>query len=278
MRKGNGMSLRPSKGNATAGTFRAAILLVVGVLVGASAALASALAQNADPAPNTDAVPKRVLIYSDSNAWGWVPTESGFPTVRLSDDERFGGVLERELGDGYEVVVDGLNNRTTDLDDFQDWGNVPARAFNGAAELPEAIARELPLDLVVVMLGTNDAKAQFERSADEIAEAAVGLGKVVANSTGVATEYAAPKVLVVAPPPIGTMNHEGIAQFYAGGDAKSATFKDAFEAAGKAAGVPVFSADDAMGTSDGFDGVHFSTEDHRQLGAALAPVVRELIE
>ena len=146
----------------------AAVVLSTAVLSTTSLFVPAALAQEADAAL------KRVLIYSDSNAWGWVPTENGFPTVRLPDDQRFGGVLERELGEGYEIVVDGLNNRTTDLDDPQDWGNVPASAFNGAAKLPGAIARELPLDLVIVMLGTNDTKAQFERSADEIAEAAVG--------------------------------------------------------------------------------------------------------
>lgn len=42
--------------------------------------------------------------------------EDDFRTNRLSDDERFAGVLETELGDGYEVVVDGVGSRTTDLD------------------------------------------------------------------------------------------------------------------------------------------------------------------
>lgn len=121
-------------------------------------ALVAATALMASPVPAQDAAgaePARILIYSGSNAWGWVPTEAGFPTVRLPDDRRFGGVLQDALGDGHEVVVDGLNNRTTDLDDPQNLGNVPRRAFNGAAELPETIARELPLDLVVVMLGTT---------------------------------------------------------------------------------------------------------------------------
>lgn len=198
--------------------------------------------------------------------------------MRLPDDQRFGGLLEGLLGEGYEVVVDGLNNRTTNLDDPQVWGNVPGSAFNGASELPEAIARELPLDLVVVMLGTNDAKAQFDRSAEEIAEAAIGLAEIVVNSTGVATEYAAPEVLVVAPPPFGPMNHDVIAQFYASGDEKSARFAETFAAAGEEAGVPVFAAVDAMGSSDGFDGIHFTAEDHQQLSEALAAAVLDLLE
>ena len=251
-------------------------LAVATIIVGsaiAQGAMAQEVSEGADPNQS-----KRILIYSDSNAWGWVPTEDGFPTVRLPDERRFGGVLDAALGDGFDVVVDGLNNRTTDLDDPQDWGNVPGRAFNGAAELPEVIASELPLDLVVVMFGTNDAKAQFGRTAEEIAAAAMGVAEIASQSTGVATAYAAPRVLVVAPPPIGSMNHEGIAHFFAGADAKSARFAEAFRAAGEDAGVPVFAAADAMGSSDGYDGVHFTPEDHRQLGEGLAPVVRAMLE
>ena len=248
-------------------------MLTTLALAGTTLLAAPVAAQHVAEAGST-----RILIYSDSNGWGWVPTEAGFPTVRLPDDQRFAGVLANALGDGYEVVVDGLNNRTTNIDDPQDWGNVPGSAFNGAAELPEAIAQELPLDLVVVMLGTNDAKAQFERSAEEIADAAIGLAEIVMVSTGVATEYAAPEVLIVAPPPFGPMNHDGIAQFYVGGAEKSARFAEAFAAAGEDASVPVFSAADAMGSSDGFDGIHFTAEDHQQLGTALAATVRELLE
>lgn len=237
--------------------------------LGLAAAATAAIAQNADP--------KRVLVYGDSNTWGWKPTENAFPTTRYSDGERFAGVLQNALGPDYEIVVDGLNNRTTDLNDPQDWGNVPMRSFNGAADLPAAIARELPLDLVVVMLGTNDVKAQFERTPQDVAEAAMKVARIATESQGVATEYAAPKVLVVTPPPFGTFNLEPFAQFYAGGDAKSAQFADAFAAAGTAASVEVFDAGSAMGATDGIDGVHFTAEDHKQLGEALASVVKEAV-
>ena len=242
-----------------------------------AAAGAVALGLAAGVATAQEAAPKRVLVYGDSNTWGWIPTEQAFPTTRYPNDVRFAGVLQAALGEGFEVVVDGLNNRTTDLDDPQDWGNVPMRSFNGAADLPAAIGRELPLDLVVVMLGTNDVKAQFERSAEDVAAGAIRVARIAAESQGVATEYAAPRVLVVAPPPFGAFGLEPFAQFYAGGDAKSAAFAEAFASAGAAEGVPIFDAGSAMGTTDGIDGVHFSEEDHRSLGEALAPVVRDLL-
>lgn len=80
--------------------------------IGLTAAMAlSALAQEE---------PVRILVYGDSNTWGWVPTETGYPTVRYPDEVRFAGVMEAALGDGFEVVVDGLSNRTTNTDDVMD--------------------------------------------------------------------------------------------------------------------------------------------------------------
>ena len=186
--------------------------------------------------------------------------------------------MEAALGDGWRVVVDGLNNRLTDIPDPQDWGTAPARDFDGTAGIGAAVAREMPLDLVIVMLGTNDAKAGFDRDATRIAEGAMTVARIAAESTGVATTYAAPRVLVVAPPPFDPFGVEGIGQFHAGGDVNSAGFAAAFAEAGASAGIPVFDAGAAMGTSDGIDGVHSSAEDHVLLGTALAIEVRALLE
>ena len=99
----------------------------------------------------------RVLVYGDSNTWGWKACSDGFPTIRLSPSQRWAGLLGQYLGTGYEVEEDGLNLRTTDLDDPVGWGGqLVARDYNGAASLPTALARHAPLDLVVLALGQND--------------------------------------------------------------------------------------------------------------------------
>lgn len=192
------------------------------------------------------------------------------------DGVRFAGVMQAALGDGFEVVVDGLSNRTTNTDDFMDWGNVDAGALNGAAHLPAAIAHEMPLDLVVLMLGTNDLKAGFDRSPDDIARGALAAQSALA-STGIATEYPAPRVVVVTPPPLGTMNHPGIAEFLVGGPDKSRDLDRAFETAFGTGDVVLLRASDMMGATDGFDGVHFTPDDHSQLGRALADEVRTIV-
>lgn len=226
--------------------------------------------------------PVRILVYGDSNTWGWMPTENGFPTVRYPDEVRFAGVMQDALGDGFEVVVDGLSNRTTNTDDVMDWGNVLAGELNGAARLPAAIATEMPLDLVVLLLGTNDLKADYDRTPDDVARGALDAAQAALASTGIATEYPSPQVVVVTPPPLGAMNHPGIAEFFVGGLEKSLALDEAFQATLGAEDVGVedvvlLRASEMMGATDGFDGVHFTPEDHAQLGRVLADEVRTII-
>ena len=84
-------------------------------LLGATAALAlfaGALTANA-----ATTATKRVMLYGDSNTWGFIPIKEGAPSTRYPADVRWPGVLQAKLGDDYEVVVEALNGRTTDLDD-----------------------------------------------------------------------------------------------------------------------------------------------------------------
>src|SRR3954451_1636747 len=167
-------------------------------LLGTAAVLglfASALTTAAETAAAADTATKRIMLYGDSNTWGFIPIKEGAPSTRYPADVRWPGVLQAKLGNGYEVVVEALNGRTTDLAD-PTVPQVSGAGLDGAAYLPAAIASHVPLDLVVIMLGTNDLKAMFKRSPLGIA---LGVGKLVdlVQAAGeVGTNYPAPKVLV----------------------------------------------------------------------------------
>lgn len=236
-----------------------AMALCAGLLGGASA--------HADEA-------KRILVFGDSNSWGWKAKLEAFPVERFGDDERWAGVMAKALGEDYTVIVDGLSGRTTDLDFGQDLGALAAEDFNGAKDLPEVLAKNLPLDLVVVMLGTNDAQAQFDRNADQVAQGAMHLVDIVRNiNGGVLTTYGTPKVLLVTPPPMGDISKTPLSANVAGGVEISRQFADAFDRAAKLANVPVFDAGSVIGTS-GVDGIHFTAEEHAILGKAVAKQIQ----
>ena len=135
---------------------------------------------------------KTVLCYGDSNTFGHATVPR--PDGRYGVDERWPGVLRKELGRDWLVIEEGLGGRTTVRDD-----PVEGAEKNGKTYLLPCLLSHRPIDIVVVMLGTNDLKARFNNSAWEIAQ---GIGVLVDMIRGSATgpNNRAPDVLVVCPP------------------------------------------------------------------------------
>lgn len=220
---------------------------------------------------------KNILVYGDSNVWGWIGVEEAFPSRRYRNDERWPGIMAAELGDEYHVSVDGLAVRSTNMDDAVDWNNIEAEMFNGAKLLPAAIAREMPLDLLIIALGTNDLKAETARSAADIAEAIVALARVANESAGgVAYHYQAPQVILVSPVPVNDMPHPDFAAMFEGAKQKSELLGEALKAAADKAGIAMFDAGMVVGSAKGVDGLHIDVDQHKKLGMEIARFVRTL--
>tara|TARA_R110002094_G_scaffold195137_3_gene168263 strand:- start:2055 stop:2717 length:663 start_codon:yes stop_codon:yes gene_type:complete len=217
------------------------------------------------------ATKKSVMCFGDSLTWGWIPVVEGAPTYRYPFEERWTGVMAAELGDGYQIIEEGLSARTTSVDDPND------PRLNGSAYLPSALASHLPLDLVIVMLGTNDTKSFFGRTPYEIANGMAKLvGQIAGCAGGVGTPYPAPKTLVVAPPPLTEMSHPFFQGMFGGGHEKSAELSEQYRAMADFMKVEFFNAGDVVST-DGCDGIHFTVKNNRALGFALSKKVTEIL-
>ncbi|MCP2625853.1 SGNH/GDSL hydrolase family protein [Mycolicibacterium smegmatis] len=214
---------------------------------------------------------KRILCFGDSLTWGWVPVEDGAPTERFAPDVRWTGVLAQQLGADFEVIEEGLSARTTNIDDPTD------PRLNGASYLPSCLATHLPLDLVIIMLGTNDTKAYFRRTPLDIALGmSVLVTQVLTSAGGVGTTYPAPKVLVVSPPPLTPTPHPWFQLIFEGGEQKTTELARVYSALASFMKVPFFDAGSVIST-DGVDGIHFTEANNRDLGVALAEQVRSLL-
>jgi lysophospholipase L1-like esterase len=207
---------------------------------------------------------RQVLCYGDSNTWGCVPLEDSEDPVRFPRAERWTGVLQDELGPGYRIIDEGLNGRTTTRDDDAE----PYR--NGLAFLLPTLETHHPLDLVIVMLGTNDLKRRFDASPADIAAGAGELVDVIRNSP-FGPKGRAPEVLLICPPPIRHLRR--FADDFAGAVEKSLQLVSEFRGIADERSCALLDAGEYASGSD-TDGVHLDRAAHSSLGKAVAARVK----
>ena len=135
---------------------------------------------------------KRILCFGDSLTWGYEPKEG----VRLDSDSRWTGVLNSLTGDECIVIEEGQNGRTIATDDPEEGEK------NGMLYLVPCLESQSPLDVMVLMLGTNNLKRKFGYDASDIAsEMSRFLQKVIAHNN--AKLEGKMKILLVSPPLVG---------------------------------------------------------------------------
>lgn len=216
---------------------------------------------------NTNPSAIRVLCYGDSNVWGQKPDKTG----RYAADVRWTGRLQSLLGGNYYIVEEGLGSRTTDLD----YDRKPGR--NGKTYLVPCLGSHTPLDIVILMLGTNDLKIEYSRSANDIARAISGLVDDV-------RQYAqdrngnAPKIVLVSPILI---NEQApcFYEFYTGYYDEKA-MRESHKLAAAILGVAEQEGcafiDAASVAKPGEDGIHLAEESQAPLAELLKPVILKL--
>lgn len=233
---------------------------------------ATSLSAGLTAAQGQEASVRRVLAFGDSNTWGWAATENGIPTQRLPFDERWTGRLAATLGDSFVVIENGLNLRTTDLDDpTGGGGQLTPQDYNGIATLPGVLAANAPLDHVIIALGQNDLQAQYNRSPNEIAASIGSLVATVRRSAGeIGTTYPAPDVIVLAPIPLGKSLHPDFTDGWRGAQTKSQGLAAAIQSEGARAGFTVIDVSAETRPIEGIDGLHFSVRQHSVIADTLA--------
>lgn len=209
---------------------------------------------------------KRILCYGDSNTWGYIPGIAD----RYPDDVRWTGVLRNLLGEGYTVLEDGINGRTTVYD--QEW----ATGRNGRKGLDYALQAQKPLDLIVIMLGTNDvgmvSADKLPLGIHEVARAAKNADAIINVSRPIFRS--APRVLLIAPPPLNKNYDEqnGTSGKYEA----SLHFPEICKAVADDLGIDYL--DGSLYGEVGLIDCHMTEKGHRQLGEAVAEKVREILK
>ena len=205
-----------------------------------------------------------IVCFGDSNTWGYSIERASDPVPRLPLQGRWVSVMARTLGPAHIVIAEGLPGRTTMFDD-----PIAGEHLNGRRLLRACLESHKPVNVVVVLLGTNDLKRLYSASVWEIAEGAGTLLDVTAQS-GCGPGGSAPHALLVAPPPTRVTGLGApFEHILEGADAKSRRFDEAFSAVAADRGVAYLNAGDVIESSP-VDGVHWSPEAHALIGHAIA--------
>ena len=209
---------------------------------------------------------KTILCYGDSNTYGYIP-ETG---MRYPRNIRYPGVLQELLGDEYTVIEEGCNGRTTIHDDPIDgWKN-------GLDYLQPCLYSHKPVDIVILMLGSNDLKTTFRLNSQEIAEGAGVLVDVIKSFTKEKQGFV-PKIILVSPPEIGA----GIrtSPFYGAFDenavGESKRFHVYYKKVADDKDCIFFDAAKYIYPSD-FDSLHLTPQGHRVLAERLSEIVKNI--
>lgn len=203
---------------------------------------------------------KRILAYGDSNTFGYRPGKGG----RYGTTKRWPTIAARLLGADTLVAEDGANGRTAR---FPDPGGYYPRAIDTIAA---AVQRAAPLDLLVVMLGSNDLRAAYGANPDAIAQDVVHV-----VNTGLAAHPAPPpQVLLLAPPPLLPPALDG--DFYdESALLRSRQLAGVYAALAQARGWAFLDAGQHTLPSE-IDGLHLDEVGHRALAEAVVAAVRKL--
>lgn len=208
---------------------------------------------------------KRILCFGDSNTWGAIPEESS----RYPEDVRWTGLLQKKLGDGYQIIEEGYNGRTTVFDD-----PIEGR-LSGIAYFAPCFASQSPLDLIILMLGTNDLKLRFGVNAKTIASGFNRYLDVLKTAPNAGTN---PKLLIVSPIKIAPSYKKSGLYDMLGEKAveRSSQFAEAYREFADMAGAYFLDAALFAKASER-DGVHMEPEEHHKLAIGMLEKVKEIL-
>ena len=209
---------------------------------------------------------KTVLCYGDSNTYGYDPSTG----LRYPESIRWTARLQKLLGSDYKVIEEGCNGRTTIYDDpIEGWKN-------GRDYLKPCLNSHKPVDIVIMMLGSNDLKEIFHLSPAEIAAGAEKLVKDIIDFTSEKQGFV-PTIILVSPPEIGEgiTNSPFYGSFYENAIERSKQFPELYKKVADANSCVFVDAAEHIKPSV-VDSLHLSPEAHEKLAEVFAEVVRGL--
>ena len=210
---------------------------------------------------------KHIVCFGDSNTHGYCadPLDTETHSGRFSENERWTCLLQKALGDEYYVIEEGLSGRTTV---FQD---ALHESMSGLDSIYSCLMSHEPVDLLIIMLGTNDCKERFGANPACIG---AGLERLILKTKSIPAWRTSPNILVISPP----WMKEGFSDEVMGLCCveKSPHISKYFRATANLHGCAFLDAE-GIAEFNTVDFTHLSSKGHQQLAAKLSEIIPELL-
>ncbi len=202
----------------------------------------------------------RILCYGDSNTWGTIPCTWG---GRYDENTRWTNLLAKKLGENFEIIEEGFRGRNTGFDDVK----FPRGNRNGTLTFPSCVLSHDPIDFLIIMLGVNDMKEQFNAT-PEISAKNIENNFIKNLRENISVDLCkTPKIIIVAPNKV-----EDIIDKFKGAKEKSQSFNTAYKELAIKNNC-LFA--DNIGLETGEDGIHFTEKSHSILADKLYNVIKK---
>lgn len=207
---------------------------------------------------------KRIVCFGDSNTWGYDADTGG----RFGEEVRWTSRLQKLLGEEWEVISEGLSGRTAVCEDPLFEG------LNGMMYIHPCLMSHSPVELCIIMLGTNDTKERLSLTAMNIAQGITRLA-VKARSVRAGIDGSGVNVVVVCPPSIGEkyLDSEIAQSMGKGCDKKSRELSKHLEALLGTEGIPVFDSGKSI-VMNNSDCMHLDRKGHHDMALAIERMVK----
>ena len=177
--------------------------------------------------------------------------------------------MQKELGDEYLVIEEGLSGRTTVFND-------PLHeSMSGLDAINIALMSHEPVDLLIIMLGTNDTKDRLGANAACIA---IGMERLIIKAKNTMGWKNKPNILLIAPPHIKSglyLVPEGEAMGRCCVE-KSEQLASKYEIVAKNNGCAFLDAE-GVAEFNNYDCMHLTKKGHKQLACAIGKMIPSLI-
>lgn len=214
---------------------------------------------------------KHIVCFGDSNTHGYCadPADCADGGDRFNEQERWTCLLQEKLGSDYRVLEEGLSGRTTVFDDPIHEG------LRGLDDILSCLMSHEPVDLLIIMLGTNDTKSRFGANAAAIG---IGMGRLIDKARSIPAWRKSPNILLIAPPHIGPGMERcpDCEAMGLGCPEKSAALAPHFADVAKTRGC-AFLDSEGVAEFNKIDCMHLTAKGHRQLAEKLAEIAPTLI-